>query len=149
MLRIDFLVIGKTKEKWIQTGIDKYLKRLKVYARVNYKELADISADKRKESKILTSLGPRDQLILLDEKGKEFDSVDASKWLEKVALHCSGKIVFAVGSAYGFTKEEYERANYLLSLSKMTFTHEMIRVFFLEQLYRMLAIQNGSPYHHV
>jgi len=149
MLRIDFLVIGKTKEKWIQTGIDKYLKRLKAYARVDFRELADIPVDKRKESKILQAVGPRDQLILLDEKGKDFTSVEASKWLEKTALHCSGKIVFAVGSAYGFTEDEYSRANELISLSKMTFTHEMVRVFFLEQLYRMLAIQNGSPYHHV
>ena len=149
MLRIDFLVIGKTKEKWIQTGIDKYLKRLKAYARVDYKELADIPVDKRKDSKILQSVGPRDQLILLDEKGKEFTSIQASHWLEKLSLQCSGKIVFAVGSAYGFTEDEYSRANELISLSKMTFTHEMVRVFFLEQLYRMLAIQNGSPYHHV
>ena len=149
MLRIDFVVIGKTKEKWIQAGIEKYLKRLKAYARVEYKELADIPADKRKDSKILQAVGPRDILILLDEKGSEFDSVKASQWLEKTALHCSGKIVFAVGSAYGFTEEEYSRAKTLLSLSKMTFTHEMVGVFFLEQLYRMLAIQNGSPYHHV
>ena len=149
MLRIDFLVIGKTKEKWIQLGIDKYLKRLKAYARVDLKELADIPVEKRKESKILQSVGPRDQLILLDEKGKDFTSVEASEWLEKTALHCSGKIIFAVGSAYGFTDEEYNRADALVSLSKMTFTHEMVRVFFLEQLYRMLAIQNGSPYHHV
>ena len=149
MLRIDFLVIGKTKEKWIQTGIDKYLKRLKAYARVDYRELADIPVDKRKDSKILQSVSSRDKLILLDEKGKEFTSIQAATWLDKIALHCSGKIVFAVGSAYGFTKEEYDRADALLSLSQMTFTHEMVRVFFLEQLYRMLAIQNGSPFHHV
>ncbi|MDD7984920.1 23S rRNA (pseudouridine(1915)-N(3))-methyltransferase RlmH [Lentisphaera marina] len=149
MLRVDFLVIGKTKEKWIQTGIDKYLKRLQPYAKLTYKELADISVDKRKDSKIIQAVSPRDLLILLDEKGLEFTSVDGAKWLEKKAHHCSGKIIFVVGSAYGFTEEEYSRADFTLSLSKMTFTHEMIRVFFLEQLYRMFSIQKGTPYHHV
>lgn len=149
MIRVDFLVIGKTKEKWIQIGIDKYLKRLKPYANVTYKELADVSVDKRKESKIIQAVSSRDLLILLDEKGLEFTSVEGSKWLEKRVHHCSGKLIFVVGSAYGFTEEEYDRADYTLSLSKMTFTHEMIRVFFLEQLYRMLSIQKGTPYHHV
>jgi 23S rRNA (pseudouridine1915-N3)-methyltransferase len=149
MIRVDFLVIGKTKEKWIQIGIDKYLKRLKPYANVKYKELADVSVDKRKESKIIQAVSSRDLLILLDEKGLEFTSVEGSKWLEKRVHHCSGKLIFVVGSAYGFTEEEYDRADYTLSLSKMTFTHEMIRVFFLEQLYRMLSIQKGTPYHHV
>ncbi|WDE97634.1 23S rRNA (pseudouridine(1915)-N(3))-methyltransferase RlmH [Lentisphaera profundi] len=149
MLRIEFFVIGKTKEKWIQAGIDKYLKRLKPYANLSYKELPDISAGKRKESKIIQAISSRDILILLDEKGLDFTSVEGANWLEKVAHHCSGKLVFAVGSAYGFSQEEYNRADYKLSLSKMTFTHEMIRVFFVEQLYRMLSIQKGTPYHHV
>ncbi|EDM29544.1 hypothetical protein LNTAR_17378 [Lentisphaera araneosa HTCC2155] len=149
MIRVDFLVIGKTKEKWIQTGIDKYLKRLKPYANLTLKELPDQAVDKRKDSKILQAVSSRDLLILLDEKGLEFASVEGAKWLEKKAHHCSGKLIFVVGSAYGFTEEEYSRANHTLSLSKMTFTHEMVRVFFLEQLYRMLSIQKGTPYHHV
>lgn len=149
MIRVDFLVIGKTKEKWIQTGIDKYLKRLKPYANLTLKELPDQAVDKRKDSKILQAVSSRDLLILLDEKGLEFDSVEGAKWLEKKTHHCSGKLIFVVGSAYGFTEEEYSRADHTLSLSKMTFTHEMVRVFFLEQLYRMLSIQKGTPYHHV
>ena len=148
MLRIEFAVTGKTKEKWIQTGIDKYLKRLKHYANLNYRELPDPAAKKQRESKILQLLGPHDLLILLDEKGLEFTSTKGAKWLEKISHHCAGKIVFAAGGAYGFTQEEYDRANHLLSLSQMTFTHEMVRVFFLEQLYRLLSIQRGEPYHH-
>ena len=87
-------------------------------------------------------------LVLLDEKGLEFTSVKGAQWLEKISHHCAGKIVFAAGGAYGFTEAEYARADYKLSLSKMTFTHEMVRVFFLEQLYRLLSIQRGEPYHH-
>ncbi len=149
MIKVDFLVIGKTKEKWIQQGIDKYLKRLKAYAQVSIHELPDIEKSKRKESKLLQQLNTRDVLVLLDEKGKEFTSIEGAKWLDKVLMNCSGRLVFAIGSAYGFTDEEYQRANHLMSLSKMTFTHEMVRVFFLEQLYRLLSIQKGSPYHHV
>ena len=149
MLRIEFAVTGKTKEKWIQAGIDKYLKRLKHYAQLTYSELPDPAQSKKiRDSKILQALGPHDLLVLLDEKGLEFTSVKGAQWLEKISHHCAGKIVFAAGGAYGFTEAEYARADYKLSLSKMTFTHEMVRVFFLEQLYRLLSIQRGEPYHH-
>lgn len=98
--------------------------------------------------KIIDSLTPSDFVVLLDERGKQYSSVEFSSFIEKQMLSGRRKTVFVVGGPYGFSKEVYERADSLLSLSKMTFNHEMVRLFFTEQIYRAMTILRGEPYHH-
>lgn len=156
-MEIELLTVGKTSIRFVEEGIAEYTRRLKHYIPFSIKALPDIkntsklSEAKQKEEegeKILTSLTTADYVVLLDEHGKEYTSVEFSSFIEKQMIGGRRKVVFVVGGPYGFSQEVYNRADSLLSLSKMTFNHEMVRLFFVEQIYRGLTILRGEPYHH-
>ena len=154
-MKITFLCIGKTSDKQIKGLYEEYLKRLSHYAKVNieYLELKKkgLSADllKIEEGKlILTRVDNSTNLILLDELGIQFDSESFSAFLQKGLNVSSREMVFVIGGAYGFSEEVYAKANHKIALSKMTFTHQMVRLIFLEQLYRGFTILRGEKYHH-
>jgi len=156
-MKITLLSIGKTDDKFIQEGIDKYLKRLKFYISFNFVVIPDLKnsknlseeQQKEKEATLLQKhIHPQDLVVLLDEQGKEFRSVEFSKYFEKMLINSVQHVVFIIGGPYGFDSTIYERANQKLSLSKMTFSHQMIRLFFVEQVYRAFTIMKGEPYHH-
>ncbi len=156
-MKITLLTVGKTDIAWVKEGLDIYASRLKRYipfSIIEIPELKNVSALSKEEIKvkegelILKKLKIGDDVILLDEGGKEFASL---KWAETLSrkINFEGKdIVFIIGGAYGFSKPVYERANSKISLSKMTFSHQMVRVIFLEQLYRAFTIMRSEPYHH-
>lgn len=155
---IQLLTVGKTNQGYIQAGIDEYCKRLKRYIAFSIISLPDIKSikglsealQKEKEGEvILNYLSPSDTVILLDEHGKEYTSVEFSKFIQKTLASGRKRAVFVVGGPYGFSEAVYRRAEAKCSLSKMTFTHEMIRLFFTEQIYRAMTIIKGEPYHHV
>lgn len=156
-MEIELLTVGKTSIRFVEEGIAEYTRRLKHYIPFSIKALPDIkntsklSEAKQKEAegeKILTSLTTADYVVLLDEHGKEYTSVEFSSFIEKQMIGGRRKVVFVVGGPYGFSQEVYNRADSLLSLSKMTFNHEMVRLFFVEQIYRGMTILRGEPYHH-
>ena len=158
VMKIIFLVIGKTDESYLETGIGKYIKRLEHYIPFEMKVIPDIknrktlSEEQQKKAEgdlILSQLNSGDDLILLDENGKTFTSVDFSQWIEKHMNGGSKRLFFVVGGPYGFSKEVYSKAKSKISLSAMTFSHQMIRLIFVEQLYRAFTIIKGEPYHHV
>lgn len=155
---IQLLTVGKTNQGYIQTGIDEYCKRLKRYIGFSIISLPDIKTSKalseelQKEKEgeiILNYLSLSDMVILLDENGKEYTSVEFSKFIQKTLASGRKRAVFVVGGPYGFSEAVYRRADAKCSLSKMTFTHEMVRLFFTEQIYRAMTIIKGEPYHHV
>ncbi|MCX2739776.1 23S rRNA (pseudouridine(1915)-N(3))-methyltransferase RlmH [Pontibacter anaerobius] len=156
-MKIKLIVISKTDEKFLDEGIEKYLKRLKHYHSVEFVIIPDVkqggklAPDKLKEAEgklILQKLQDGDHLILLDEKGKSFTSSEFATFLQKKLNAVTTNLVFAVGGAFGFSPEVYARANDKISLSKMTFTHQMVRMFFFEQLYRGFTILRGEKYHN-
>ncbi len=154
---IILLTVGKTTTNYIQTGIDEYCKRLKRYLPFSIKHLPDIknarklteSQQKEEEGKlILAELSSSDNVVLLDEKGEMLTSRGFSEFIQKGMLGGKKRMVFIVGGPYGFSQDVYARANAKLSFSRMTFSHEMIRLFFTEQVYRAMTILKGEPYHH-
>lgn len=156
-MKIEFLVVGKTQISFVKTGEQEYLKRLKHYVPITYKLIADVKKGKgrsqdelkKKEGEaILAAIQPSDFVVLLDEGGKEMSSVQFSKFINEKLLHGTKRLVFVVGGAYGFSDEVYKRSQWKLSLSQMTFSHQMVRMIFLEQLYRAFTIIRGEPYHH-
>ncbi|HLP32564.1 MAG TPA: 23S rRNA (pseudouridine(1915)-N(3))-methyltransferase RlmH [Bacteroidia bacterium] len=155
-MKVTLLVTGKTTFPFIDKGITEYAERLIHYTSFTLhtveavKKTSSVTAEqvKQKEGEhILRKLSAADFLILLDDKGKEFNSVQFAAQLEKWQLQTKS-IVFVIGGAYGFSDAVYQRAQAKLSLSKMTFSHQIIRVIFLEQLYRAFTIIKGEPYHH-
>ena len=156
-MKILLLVIGKTDEKYLMEGMAKYQGRLKHYVPFDYEEIPDIknrkvlseAQQKKKEADlILAKLKAGDKLVLLDEKGKEYRSLDFSKHLQQQMNAGIKRLVFVVGGPYGFDESVYKKAQGKLSLSKMTFSHQMIRLFFIEQIYRGMTILKNEPYHH-
>ena len=156
-MKIKVICIGKTSKSFLIEGEREYLNRLKHYNPVEKLELPDIKNAKRlsreqiktEEGKLLLSkISAGEQLFLLDEKGKSFNSIDFSKFIQKRFNQGGKSLVFLIGGAYGFSEDVYARANGKISLSEMTFSHQMIRLFFLEQLYRGFTILKGEPYHH-
>ncbi len=157
-MKIEIWCQGATAFSYIQEGIDIYHKRIQHYLPIDFVILNDIknakSLDettiKEKEAELqLKKLLPNDILILLDERGKNYSSVDFSNFLEQMFnLSGSKRIVFLIGGAYGFSQKIYARANQQWSLSKLTFSHQMVRLFVIEQIYRAISIQKGLPYHH-
>ena len=156
-MKIELAVIGKTSIGYLKQGIDEYIKRLKHYVPFEIKYIDDIKntkniledQQKRTEgAKILSLLDKSDFVVLLDEHGKEYTSIQYSSYIQKRMLSGSKKVVFVIGGPYGFSQEVYDRANDKISFSKMTFNHEMIRLIFTEQLYRAYTIINHEPYHH-
>lgn len=156
-MKIELAVIGKTSIGYLKQGIDEYIKRLKHYVPFEIKYIDDIkntkniSEDQQKRTegaKILSLLDKSDFVVLLDEHGKEYTSMQYSSYMQKRMLSGVKKVVFVIGGPYGFSQEVYDRANDKISFSKMTFNHEMIRLIFTEQLYRAYTIINHEPYHH-
>jgi len=156
-MKITLICIGKTDEIYLETGINKYLQRLKHYINFNIVILPDIKNNKNitieqqkaKEAQyLLKQLNPSDTVILLDEHGKSYRSTDFAKNLNKHLLNSTQHLVYIIGGPYGFDQAIHDRAQGKLSLSLMTFSHQMIRLFFVEQLYRAFSILRGEPYHH-
>ncbi|MGG6544027.1 UNVERIFIED_CONTAM: 23S rRNA (pseudouridine(1915)-N(3))-methyltransferase RlmH [Prevotella sp. 15_C9] len=155
-MKATLLLIGKTKEKHFIAAINDYISRIKHYLPFslitipelkNSKNLSEDLQKEREGALILREVQPSDTLILLDEHGKELRSVEFANWLQKKE-NVAKRVVFAIGGAYGFSPDVYKRANEQLSLSKMTFSHQMVRLIFTEQLYRACTIIKGEPYHH-
>ena len=156
-MKITLLAIGKTNAKYLQEGIEQYTKRLGHYIPFELKILPDVkntkslTTDKQKEMEgqmFLAAIGQGDWVTLLDERGKEFTSREFANYIDKKMVTIPKNLIFIIGGPYGFSQEMYNRANEKLSLSKMTFSHEMIRLFFIEQIYRAMTILKGEPYHH-
>jgi 23S rRNA (pseudouridine1915-N3)-methyltransferase len=156
-MNIKLIAIGKTDNKNLQILIDDYAKRLSFYIKFELEIIADIknaknlseSQQKEKEGElILSKITPTDQLILLDENGKHFTSIEFSAELQKKMNSGIKTLVFAIGGPYGFSESVYSKAVGKISLSKMTFSHQMVRLFFIEQMYRGFTILKGEPYHH-
>ncbi len=156
-MKIEYWLIGKHQDAWVAEMMDKYLTRLRSFQKVAVKTYPSVKAIKGKsqeqikelESKaIFKDLMDSDYLILLDENGVEHSSEAFADQLEQWLMRVPGRIIFLVGGAYGFDSSLYKKANYKLSLSKMTLTHQMVRVFFIEQLYRAFTIRAGQKYHH-
>lgn len=157
-MKVCLLVIGKTDAAYVREGIAEYEKRLKRYVPYEMKVLADVknaksmseTLQKEKEGvMLLEQLLPTDWVVLLDEKGKEYTSVGFSEFLAQKMLGGTKKLVFVIGGPYGFSEAIYRRANEKVSLSKMTFSHQMVRMIFTEQVYRAMTIMKGEPYHHI
>jgi len=156
-MNINLLVVGKTDVSWVKEGLELYVSRLKRYVPFKLEEIPHLknaaalseAVIKEKEGEIILSkLRPADYVILLDEHGKEYRSIEFAQKLEALMSRNSRDIVFVIGGAYGFSEAVYSRAEEKLSLSKMTFSHQMVRTVFTEQLYRAFTIIKGEPYHH-
>ena len=156
-MKIVLLTIGKTKEQYLIEGVSQYQKRLQHYTEFemfeiphikNTKNLSNFELMKKEGELILKQLKSSDYLVLLDDKGKDYTSSEFSKKLQRWMLSGKKRLVFVVGGAYGFSKEVFQRGNEELSLSKMTFSHQIVRLFFLEQIYRGYTILNNEPYHN-
>jgi 23S rRNA (pseudouridine1915-N3)-methyltransferase len=156
-MKITLLTVGKTDKDWVRQGLDIYVSRLKHYipfSIVEIPELKNVSAlskdqIKNKEGElILKNIRPTDDVILLDERGKEHTSIELAKIIQDKISYAGKDIVYVIGGAYGFSEAVYQRANSKLSLSKMTFSHQMVRAIFAEQIYRAFTIIRGEPYHH-
>lgn len=156
-MNIKLILHGKTEDAYLQEGILKYTKRLRRY--INYSELIipalknakglTFSEVKQKEGELLLSkINSSDLLVLLDEKGRSFTSVGFSNYFQKQMNQSTRNLVFVVGGPYGFSMDVYNRADDKISLSKMTFSHQMIRLLFVEQIYRAFSILKNEPYHH-
>ena len=156
-MNIRLLTIGKTDNKSLQTLIDDYTKRLSFYVKFDLEIIPDIknvknlseAQQKEKEGElILSKITPTDHLILLDENGKTFSSVGFSDFLQKKMNAGTKTLVFVIGGPYGFSETVYQKAQSKVSLSEMTFSHQMVRLFVIEQIYRGFTILRNEPYHH-
>lgn len=155
-MKITLLVVGKTTDQRLQTLIDDYQQRLKHYIPFeivvipdlrNAKALTQAQIKEQEGIEILRRITPAMEVILLDEHGREYRSIEYAQWIQK-KMSAGRDITFIVGGPYGFSTAVYERADEKISLSKMTFSHQMIRLFFTEQIYRAMTILRGEPYHH-
>lgn len=156
-MKICLIAIGKTDEPYLQKGLEIFLKRIPHYISFEMKLIPDIknsrnlSQEQQKEKEgelILQQLQTSDELILLDEQGDEFSSLEFARFLEKKMLSGPKRLVFVIGGPYGFSAQVYAKAHGKISLSRMTFSHQMVRLIFAEQLYRAFTILKGEPYHH-
>lgn len=156
-MKISLICIGKTDDKHIIQGIEVYTKRLKHYVGFQLLSLPDVKNNKhlsqeqqkQKEGQLLLkNIAPQDYVVLLDEKGTQYSSIEFAEILERHMLGSVNHLVYLIGGPYGFDETIYQRANAQMSLSKMTFSHQMVRLFFVEQIYRAMTIIRGEPYHH-
>ena len=156
-MKVCLLVIGKTDASYIREGIAEYEKRLTRYIPYEMKVLPDVknaknlteSLQKEREGEMLfEQFQPGDFVVLLDERGRQYSSMEFSQFLAQKMLGTVKRLVFVVGGPYGFSDGVYKRANDKISLSKMTFSHQMVRMIFAEQIYRAMTILKGEPYHH-
>ncbi len=156
-MQIKLLAIGKTDDKNLITLIDDYQKRLNHYIKFDFEVIPDLKkvkhlSEKQQKDKegelILSKIAKSDTVILLDENGKTMDSITFSNYLQKHMNSGIKQLIFIIGGPYGFSESIYQRANAKLALSKMTFSHQMVRLFFIEQIYRGFTILKNEPYHH-
>lgn len=156
-MKITLLTVGKTDIRWVREGLEIYISRLKHYIPFSLTEIPELknasslSKDQikaREGELILKSIKPSDEVILLDEHGKEYTSMEWARNMEKRMSGSGRDMVFVIGGAYGFSDDVYSRCDGKVSLSKMTFSHQMVRTIFVEQLYRAFTIIRGEPYHH-
>ena len=156
-MKITLLTVGKTDKDWVRQGLDIYTSRLKHYipfSIVEIPELKNVSSMSRDQIKvregelILKNIKPGDDMILLDERGRTYSSLEFAKLLQDKISYAGKDIVFVIGGAYGFSQAVYDRAGSKMSLSRMTFSHQMVRAIFAEQIYRAFTIMRGEPYHH-
>ncbi|HJA16338.1 MAG TPA: 23S rRNA (pseudouridine(1915)-N(3))-methyltransferase RlmH [Candidatus Butyricimonas faecavium] len=156
-MKVCLLVIGKTDAEFVRAGIAEYEKRLKYYIPYemkvipdvrNTKNMSEVEQKEREGELLLGQLETVDYVILLDEKGNEYTSKTFADFLAQKMLTSMKRLVFIIGGPYGFSEKVYKRANMKISLSKMTFSHQMVRMIFTEQLYRAMTILKGEPYHH-
>ncbi len=156
-MKTTLLVVGKTVEPHYITAINDYTQRARHYLGFEMevipelKHTRNLSPEQQKEKEgelICKALQPGDVVVLLDENGKEMRSVEFARWMEKKLTHVNKRLVFVIGGPYGFSPKVYQVAHEKISLSRMTFSHQMIRLIFVEQLYRAMSILHGGPYHH-
>ncbi|MGL5895266.1 MAG: 23S rRNA (pseudouridine(1915)-N(3))-methyltransferase RlmH [Bacteroidales bacterium] len=156
-MKITLLVIGKTTERYFIDAIAEYQKRLKFYIPFELeiipelKNTKGLTFEQQKEKEadlLLAKFQTGDSVVLLDERGQTYSSMEFATYIEKQMHQVSKRLVFVVGGPYGFSQRIYDRANGKISLSKMTFSHQMVRLFFVEQIYRAMTILNNEPYHH-
>jgi len=156
-MKITLIAIGKTEDKYLIEGIEKYLNRLKHYINFNLLIIPDVKntknltegQQKSKEAEALhKQISNNDVVVLMDEKGKKYSSITFANYLNKQMIGSVQHLVFIIGGPYGFDESIYKRANTSISLSDMTFSHQMVRLFFVEQLYRAFTILKNEPYHH-
>ncbi|MFV0346179.1 MAG: 23S rRNA (pseudouridine(1915)-N(3))-methyltransferase RlmH [Bacteroidales bacterium] len=156
-MQVTLLLVGKTEDSYLVEGIEKYVKRIKRYIKFDMltipalKNTKNLTAEEQKKKEgilLLERANAYDQLILLDDKGREFSSIAFAKEMESMMNSSIRKVCFAIGGPYGFSEAVYAEASRKLSLSKMTFSHQLIRLLFVEQFYRTFTIINNEPYHH-
>lgn len=156
-MKVSLLLVGKTVNKQFIQLIDEYAGRVKHYIGFditvipelkNTKNLSELQQKTAEGELILKQLQPGDSVVLLDEHGQSFRSVEFSRWVERRMQTVSRRLVFVIGGPYGFSDAVYAAANEKISLSPMTFSHQMVRLIFVEQLYRAMTIMKGEPYHH-
>lgn len=156
-MKIKLICVGKTGKKFLEEGEQEYVKRLRYYLTFDRIELPDVKQSRtlseeqiksREGEMIQARIQPGEKVFLLDEKGKEFNSEQFAEFLQKQFNQGGQAIVFVIGGPYGFSDALYKSATGKISLSKMTFSHQMVRMFFVEQLYRSMTILRGEPYHH-
>ena len=156
-MKATLLVVGKTVEQHYITAINDYLQRTRRFLSFDIevipelKNTKSLTTDQQKEKEgelICKSLQPGDYVVLLDEHGKEMRSIEFAEWMKHKMNTVNKRLIFIIGGPYGFAPRVYEQANEKISMSKMTFSHQMIRVIFVEQIYRAMTILNNGPYHH-
>lgn len=156
-MKIALVWIGKTVAPYLVEAVNDYVKRVRFYTPFEVVEVPglkntkalSVAQQRDKEGELLLkTIEPTDVVVLLDDKGRQMTSVEFAAWIEKHKQVSARRLVFVVGGAYGFSRAVYDRANALLSLSKMTYSHQMVRLVFVEQLYRAHTITAGEPYHH-
>ena len=156
-MKISLLTVGKTDVKWVREGLDLYVSRLSHYVPFTLEEIPELknasalSRDQIKEKEgelVLKRIKDADEVVLLDERGSELRSVELASWLQDRLARGGRDLVFVIGGAYGFSDRVYDRADGKMSLSRLTFSHQMVRTIFAEQLYRAFTIIKGEPYHH-
>lgn len=155
-MKIILLLVGKTTNKHIGACINDYVERIGHYVPFELqvipelkqtKHLTEAQQKQMEGEQLLRTLQPTDDVVLLDERGKELRSMEFARWIEQ-KQHTARRLVFIIGGPYGFSPDLYARAKEMLSLSRMTFSHQMVRLFFTEQIYRACTIIKGEPYHH-
>jgi 23S rRNA (pseudouridine1915-N3)-methyltransferase len=156
-MKIAFLQTGKTSERYLNEGITMFEERIRKYSTFEILTVPDLRRTRnlpaqeqkiREGEQILRFFRNDDYIVILDEKGKEFSTIEFSSWLEKIFMLQKKRIVFVIGGAWGFSEEILKKADMSVSLSRLTFSHQMVRLLFLEQLYRAFTVIKGEPYHH-
>ncbi|MBS1232333.1 MAG: rlmH [Bacteroidetes bacterium] len=156
-MKIALLQVGKTSERYLAEGIAAFEERIRKYSAFEIITIPDLRSTRsmpvkgqkaREGEKILHFFKKDDYIVILDDKGKEFSTMEFSSWLEKILILQKKRILFVTGGAWGFSDEVYRKADMRLSLSRLTFSHQMVRLLFIEQLYRAFTVIKGEPYHH-